>query len=327
MSPSSSLSISPLGDPLRLQNLTFINTTRSSEASLAALTSSHAILCAVSTGSVPEIVFLLWDLRYSVLLAQQSMPVPSSLPRPKKHGAILRVQASPVIPATPGASKASSVNMNAVLALLPSPEREHQADAGSATARSAVLVVPLTLPVASTIAAAMGRANAGARWVSTKTVQGPGVQGHTPRGAPELSAAARKTLKEIKTAIEGSATPNAAAAETAFFEYVKVHGKRKNTARGQGAVAGEVSLEYPFVQGVLDLVLPAPSPIKGQTSAVYSPKIIKHLMDSRAITASMVSGGLLPALAAQHDWVCSASRGPACASNITTRHRNWYQWL
>ena len=94
-SPSGALSVTQAAEPLRLQGLTFIGGSRTSEATLAALTSSHVLLAAVTAGSPLEIVILLWDLRYGVLLAQQSISVPSTLPRPKKYGAVLRLEVAP----------------------------------------------------------------------------------------------------------------------------------------------------------------------------------------------------------------------------------------
>ncbi|PIL37421.1 hypothetical protein GSI_01115 [Ganoderma sinense ZZ0214-1] len=298
-SPSGSLSIAQASEPLRLQGLTFIGSTRTSEATLAALTSSHVLLSAVTSGSPMEIVTLLWDLRYGVLLAQQAIPVPSTLPRPKKHGAVLQLQVSPPSTSDSDSTKARTVSMNAILVLHPSPEREHQAESGSAPARSTVLVVPVTVPLKSTIAAAMGKASAGARWVSTKS-SGPNSQGQgqTTRGGPEVSANARKALREIKAAIDGSATGSTIAAETVFFEYVKQQGKGKGATQGEGQT---IPLEYPFVQGVLEFVLHPPSHLQGKT-ATYSQKIVAHLLGIRAISSSMVEGGILPALAERNDW-------------------------
>ncbi|KAI1796095.1 hypothetical protein LXA43DRAFT_652845 [Ganoderma leucocontextum] len=300
-SPSGSLSIAQAAEPLRLQGLTFIGTTRTSEATLAALTSSHVLLSAVTSGSPLEIVTLLWDLRYGVLLAQQSIPVPSTLPRPKKHGAVLRLQVSPSPASSPGSTKTSMLSLNAVLVLHPSPEREHQTEPGSVPARSTVLVIPVTVSLTSTIAAAMGKANAGARWVSTKPggpiAQG---QGQTTRVGPELSAGARKALREIKAALDGSANGSTAAVETVFFEYVKQQSKGKGTAQGEEQ---STPVEYPVVQGVLEFVLRAPSHVqsKAQTAA-YSSKIVRHLLESRVVSSSMVEGGVLPALAERNDW-------------------------
>ncbi|RPD66864.1 hypothetical protein L226DRAFT_549593 [Lentinus tigrinus ALCF2SS1-7] len=303
-SPSSSLTVSEAAEPLRLQGLTFINAARASEVSLAALTSSHVLLSAVTTGSVPEIVLLLWDLRYGVLLAQQTISVPSTLPRPKKQGAMLRLVASSTTRSTSSAfSKASAVNLNIILVLLPSPDRDHQqAETGNA-ARSTVLVVPLTVPVIATIAAAMGKANAGARWVSMKSGRG---QAQPARCAPEMSTAARKALAEMKTAVDGSANGSTIRAETVFFEYVQQQGKGKGAAQGEEQ---STPLEYPFVQGVLELVLHAPANTQGssahgktQSAGAYSAKILRHLLESRTVSSSMVEGGVLPALAARNDW-------------------------
>ncbi|KAI9000727.1 hypothetical protein BD414DRAFT_526173 [Trametes punicea] len=289
MSPSSTLLISPAAEPLRLQALTFTSPNRAAEASLSALTSSHVLLAAISSGSQTEVVLLLWDLRYGVLLAQQAIPVPSTLPRPKKTGAIVRLCVTPPPPPSKTASKAATVRLSGLLVLAPAPDRDVQAESGPA--RSTVLVVPLTVPVNSTIAAAMGRANAGARWLSNKPAPGT----HGQRGSPELSPAERKALKEMKASINGSASGNTAGAENAFFEYVKQESKGK-AGHAQGA-----ALEHAFVQAVLELVLPA-SGAQPQGPAAYSAKILRHLLERRAVSSSMVEGGLLPALAAQGDW-------------------------
>ncbi|KAI9064835.1 hypothetical protein FKP32DRAFT_1665671 [Trametes sanguinea] len=285
-SPSSTLSISATAEPLRLQSLTFTSPTRAAEASLCALTSSHVLLAAICTGSSTEIALLLWDLRYGVLLAQQMIPVPSTLPRPKKTGAILRLSTSAPSPSS-RAGKTAVAQLNALLVLAPAPDRDAQAD--SAPARSTLLVVPLTVPANSTIAAAVGRANSGARWLSTK--QAPGAP-QVGRGTGEMSLAARKALKEMKASVSGSAGGNVAGAESAFFEYVKTESRGK----GEGA-----PLEYTFVQGVLEVVLPAAG-AQSSGPAAYSAKIVRHLLERRAVSSSMVEGGLLPALAAQNDW-------------------------
>ncbi|KAI0774562.1 hypothetical protein C8Q74DRAFT_1438657, partial [Fomes fomentarius] len=313
-SPStSSLTISQVAEPLCLQNLTFVNSTRASEVSLSALTSSYVLLSAVSTGSVPEIVLLLWDLRYGVLLSQQSLSVPSTLPRPKKHGAVLQLLTSPAIPPTSGSSQTSALNLNALLVLLPVAERDMQTQAETGTGtgpRSTLLVVPLTVPTTSTIAAAMGKAHAGARWVSPKSAQGQQAQGLPVRGAPELGAAARKALREIKASLDGNANGKTEGAEGVYFEYVKQMSRGKATTQRQGLEAESQStpVDYPFVQGVLELVLRPPSVTaasgegKAQKACAYSPKIVSHLLENRMVSSSMVDGGLLPALAARHDW-------------------------
>ncbi|KAH9899554.1 hypothetical protein C8Q73DRAFT_639326 [Cubamyces lactineus] len=288
-SPSLAFSIAPAAEPLRLQALTFTSPARIGEASLSALTSSHVLLAAIATGSHTDLVLLLWDLRYGVLLAQQAIPTPSTLPRPKKTGAFVRLTGA-------------TVQMNGLLVLAPAPDRDIQAD--STPARSTILVVPLTVPATSTIAAAIGRANAGARWLLTKTTAG--TQGQGQNSAPEISLAARKALKEMKASINGSAGGNVAGAETAFFEYIQQQQQQQNKGKGKGKSAATqedqpAPLEYAFAQGALQLVLP-PASTQTANAAAYSAKVVRHLLERRAVSSSMVEGGLLPALAAQNDW-------------------------
>ncbi|EJF62319.1 hypothetical protein DICSQDRAFT_58264 [Dichomitus squalens LYAD-421 SS1] len=296
---SSALSISRAAEPLRLQGLTFIGGTRISEATITALTSSHVLLAAI-TSFPQEIVILLWDLRYGVLLGQQSISVPSALPRSKKCGAVLQLEASPPF----ALGKSGSVNLNAILVLHPLPEREHQAEPGSTPARSTVLVVPLTVPNKSTIAAVMGKANAGARWVSTKP-GGPASQAQGPvgHGGPELSIAARAALREIKASIDGSANSSTTTAETVFFDYVKKQSKGKGAAAQGEEEQQNTPMEYPLVQSVLELVLHPPSHAQGKAQTIaYSPKIVRYLLEKRAVSSSMVEGGVLSALAERNDW-------------------------
>ena len=224
---------------------------------------------------------------------------------------MLQLLVSSTARSTSGTSKAGSFNLNALLVLLPYPDRDQQqADAASANARSTILVVPLTVPVTSTIAAAMGKANAGARWVITKSARG---QPLSARGAPDLSPLARKALSEMRSAIDGSANGSTAGAETVFFEFVKQQSKGK----GAGGGHGQITLEYLFVQGVLELVLRAPTNPQGsggqgktQGADAYSAKIVRHLLENRMVNSSMVEGGILPALAVRNDWVRFSS---ACA--------------
>ncbi|KAI0638487.1 hypothetical protein C8Q77DRAFT_1091361 [Trametes polyzona] len=298
-SPSSSLSVSAAAEPLRLQALTYTSPNRAGEASVSALTSSHVLLAAVSSGSPTEIVLLLWDLRYGVLLAEQAIPAPSTLPRPKKTGAFVRLSTLPVPPADSPAGKSTSIQLNGLLVLAPAPDRDVQAD--NSPARSTLLVVPVTVPTKSTIAAAMGRASAGARWHSTK--QGPNPSGQGPRGSPEMSVAARKALKEMKAALAGG---NVAGAEAAFFEYFKPDNSRKAIAAAKAdAAEGRVApVEHAFAQAALAMVLPSVNNAGSHASApaTYSAKIVRHLLERRAVSSSMVQGGVLPALAAQGDW-------------------------
>ncbi|KAI0776156.1 hypothetical protein BD413DRAFT_261764 [Trametes elegans] len=291
-SPSSTLSISPAAEPLRLQGLTFTSPNRPAEASLAALTSSHVLLTGITTGSQTEIAILFWDLRYGVLLAQQTIAAPSTLPRPKKAGAIVRVSATPVPPPDSKNGKAAVLQLTGLLVLAPSPDRDVHVD--SVPARSTILVVPLSVPANSTIAAAMGHANAGARWIILK--QATGAQGQIGRGAPEFSLAARKALKEMRASINSSAGGNVAGAETAFFEYIKHESKNKSTGAAQ-----EAPLDYAFVQETLGIVLPTTGP-QAQSPAAHSAKIVRHLLERRAVSSSMVEGGLLPGLVSREDW-------------------------
>ena len=141
------------------------------------------------------------------------------------------------------------------------------------------------------------------------TATGAQAQGLPVRGAPEMSASARKALREMRATLDGSANGSTSGAEGVYFDYVKQQSKGKATAQGEEGIA---PVEYAFVQGVLELVLHPPASASGSgegkpsKTVPYSAKIVEHLLENRMVSSSMVEGGLLPALAARNDWVSGA---------------------
>ncbi|OBZ70519.1 hypothetical protein A0H81_09230 [Grifola frondosa] len=245
----STLSLRTPSEPLRLKNLTFTATGRAHEAALASLGSSHVLLAGVAS---TELVLLLWDLQYGVLLASHTVPLPAPLST-EPHAPPLALIAS---------------SAHALLVLPPAAELERPTAAG----RTSILAVPFSVPPRATLAAALGRAEAGAKWLASR----PGKYGHT-----DMSAAAWKALKNMRNAGAGADVAHI------FFEYLK--------DAKSGEEDEKPALEHAFVNEVLALVL-------GGEGTAYSPKVVRYLLERRVVSSGMVEGGVLPVLAARQDW-------------------------
>ncbi|KIY50665.1 hypothetical protein FISHEDRAFT_71704 [Fistulina hepatica ATCC 64428] len=135
--PSFTLSKQP---PFRLKSLSFLP----GQVSTLALGASHVLLAA-PTELGHQIALHIWDMQYSVLLASHILPVPSSLETEE------------------GSLKLSLCGTNSI------PQR-HAFLVLSSSTRSSILAVPLACPEVSTIASAMGRADAGRPWVDIDDV-------------------------------------------------------------------------------------------------------------------------------------------------------------
>ena len=176
------------------------------EISLLSLTDSHVLLAAITRDPTPEIVLLLWDLQYSVLLASHSIPIPSNLSYSKDTGIQLDLAAT------------TSSHALLVLSQHPSSSRGKIADTMTSTTttspRSSVLVVPLVVPATSTIANAMGRANDGLKWLapSSKLL----ANSSSPDDDGDNEAGREKLLHTMRTALEQN---NGKMASDEFFKW------------------------------------------------------------------------------------------------------------
>ncbi|KAI4518997.1 hypothetical protein K525DRAFT_207165 [Schizophyllum commune Loenen D] len=245
-------------DTLKLRALSFIAATTSKsspdrEVSLVSLSSSHALLAATSQSS-RDVVLHIWDLSFSVLLASQTISLPSVLADEKK----INVSLSPA-----GASQA-------ILVLSPS--------AASTSPRSTVYVVPYTCPPTSTIAHAMGRAEASRAWLASADATSASVPTHDPKRA--------KLLRTIESSLAGNRPQ---AADEAFMKWYE--------AEKDGDLPP--ALGHAFVRDVLNRVLRPET----QGNVTYSPEIVKRLIEAGAVSAGMVEGSaLLTMLRKRNDW-------------------------
>jgi hypothetical protein len=175
---------------IQLANLSF----RPDEVATVALSSSHVLLAGITNSASPEITVLLWDMRYSVLLASQSMSIPTTMPyTPKQGGARLEL-----VLAT-----ASHV------ALVLSPVSSTTIMKPSKEVKSSVYLIPFSVPSSSTIALAMGRAPATQAWTTTSSTT-----------KPKIDKQQASVVTAMRTAMEQNRPQ---AADTAFFDWVEEH--------------------------------------------------------------------------------------------------------
>ncbi|KAF5322833.1 hypothetical protein D9619_000235 [Psilocybe cf. subviscida] len=257
--------------PLRLTGFSFIASSSKNHVSLLALTASHVLLAAV-TSQPQEIVLLLWDLQFSVLLSSHTLSIPSALSASTLH---VRLVAG-----TQTATKTQDSARGNVFLVLSS-------DAENKTT-SVLLAVPCTVPTVSTIAAAMGKGGAGKKWLQSQNPsEGMTKQAGKVKQTPEEVARAN-LLSSVRTAVQGG-RPQAATA--AFMKWIP-EGESK---------AAKQALDYNFVKSILNVILEPPA--AGSASAA-TPEVTQYLLQKRVVSSAMIStpGGLLGALRARGDW-------------------------
>ncbi|KAI0689236.1 hypothetical protein BC835DRAFT_264850 [Cytidiella melzeri] len=275
-----------------LRNLSFVANagiaTPLDELSLLSLGSSHVLLAGVTGAASPELVLLLWDLQYGVLLASRSLTIPSSVTRHKKHGINIQLvaasgaakQAFLVLSANPATGMANDL-----------PQGHENRPSNDVTQRSSILVIPYTVPATSTVANALGRAAASEKWLTTKSVA-------VKPSVTTLNADQAKCIRVMRTSMDQKRVE--AVDETYLNWAAHAHAESEGATASSRPGAPRVPYGYEFVKQVLDIVLRPP---KGPgVDPSYSPKVVRHLLDRRCISSNMVSGGLLPALRLRKDW-------------------------
>lgn len=163
------------------------------EPTVISVGSSFVLLAGISGDDPPEVVLLLWDIQYSVVLATQKFGVPSTLSYSPKSPLTLEL-----VPTS---------KSHALLVLSPGIAAPSERMASAVPRRSTVLVVPLGIPRASTIALAMGKARDTQKWLRNTHTTGRGED--TGR---------RQVVQSVRQALEQSRPQ---AAETAFFAWVE----------------------------------------------------------------------------------------------------------
>lgn len=263
----------PLSTPLQLKGFTFISSSSKLPVSILALTSSHVLLAAVTSR---EITILLWDVRFSVLLASHTLPIPSAL-----AASTLQLR---LIQGVQNESKSHTQVLGQAILILSSDTSDNKTI-------SILLAVPYSVPTVSTIAAAMGRGAAGKKWL--RAPEEAAASGNIKQGAED--AARAKMLSTMRTAMQAG-RPQAAVA--AFIKWAPTK---------EDAVSS--TFDYNFVKELLNIVLQVPtSDTKAaEANIAYAPDIIQYLLEKRVVSSAMVTapGGFLGTLRARDDWVRS----------------------
>jgi hypothetical protein len=281
VAPPGSLSLRPISSPLRLAGLSFIESTSEAAAShhssrpisILSLGSSLVVLCSGISQS-QELVLLLWDLRYSVVLASHRFSIPAKLPTSKGNVSLGLIPAS----STLALLSVSSGLVNK-----------------SSKTSSAVLAVPVTVPATSTIANAMGRASSSAQWLAKSETLSNGHAPHAP-----FDSDRRNLLDKLKAALRQN---HPKAVDSAFFEWLEKRSNSSATIDTQYIEQGDILLGHEFVREILDIILQSPSK---STATLYPAKTVHHLIENRVVTASMLSQSLLGLLVERKDWVSGA---------------------
>lgn len=284
---NSTFTVTPASGPVTLRNLSFSSESTSAfsdEISLLSLGSSYVLLAGVSSASQPELALLLWDLQYSVVLASRTLAIPSTINRTKKQGIRLQLSGS-----SSGAQQALLILSPTSTSALVNGESHSTAD--DSIQRSSVLVVPLVVPVASSIASALGRASATEKW----TVHAATNVSQANLASMNLEASQVKVLRAMRTAMEQRRVE---AADEVFFDWVAQQEGGKPAA---GRPNAKQPFGHQFVKQILDIILRTPK--NATTDIPYSPKVMRYLMQQRVVSAGMIEGGLFAALRLRNDWV------------------------
>ena len=206
-----------ISPPLALSGLSFLLTPNSLTSidrfsvSTLALTSSHVLLAGISLSQ--EIILLLWDLQFSVLLASHTLSIPSTL------------SSSLYIQLVLGPQTLTKTNVQVtgqallILSSLPPsslPGKDKEKVGGEYKSTSVLFVVPYTVPSTATISAALGLGGASAKWLHGLNDQSSSVK---PTEAERIRA---KLLTAIRSAVEGGRGQAAAAA---FIKWVSHDGE------------------------------------------------------------------------------------------------------
>ncbi|KAF8272086.1 hypothetical protein EI94DRAFT_1567074 [Lactarius quietus] len=259
-----SLRLLPIPTPLRLSGLSFIEKNPGATAihhnamavSTLSLGSSFALLCGGLAQS-QDLVVLLWDLRYSVVLASHRFPIPTNLTASKAEMSLNLIPAS---------------NTQVLLSLSSRPQSK------TSKLRSAVFVIPVTVPATSTIATAMGRASSSTQWLVA------------PNGEPSsvsFSSDRHDLLNKLRSTIQQN---DPEAADSAFLKWLE---------NKSSSAAGVPIFGYEFVRDILEIVL---QPSSTPASTLHPPKIMRYLLENRMVSAGMMSQSILELFVESKDW-------------------------
>jgi hypothetical protein len=179
--------LSPIGRPITLTALS------RHQSTTYALTSSHVLLASITSLQPPEIIILLWDVQYSVLLTERRHPLPSYLSGLPLDNLQLKLSI---------ASK--SLALLVVRPYITKAEIEKKTATG---VKSLVLSVPYAVPESSSLKNALGKEPFTQKWITS-----------SKGDKPPYHAAARDILKKLESTLKEGHIEKA---EEAFFEWLE----------------------------------------------------------------------------------------------------------
>lgn len=156
--------------------------------SILPMGSSFVLLCGGLAQS-QDLIVLLWDLRYSVVLASHRFPISTNLMASKAGISLALIPAS---------------NTQVLLSLSARPQGK------TSKLRSTIYVIPVAVPENSTIATAMGRASSSAKWLVAPNGGGP--------LSVSFSADRHDLLNKLRSTIRQN---DPEAADSAFFNWLQ----------------------------------------------------------------------------------------------------------
>ncbi|KAG6373762.1 hypothetical protein JVT61DRAFT_5904 [Boletus reticuloceps] len=186
---NSSLVPTPMSENLHLHRFTMLKSKKPKESfSVVSLGTSFVLLAALVEGT-QDLSLQMWDLSYGILVASQSMPVPSGIPF---------------------AHLSLAVADEGQVLLSASPSSIHEK-----SSRSSIHIVPIDARLKSTIAAALGKMAQTTEWLRPKASK--------DQGSQEDDASA-KIISDIRASLKKK---NAQKAEQAFLGWVSSHSSRE----------------------------------------------------------------------------------------------------
>ena len=180
--------LSQIGRPIKLTALSMPQSTT------VALTSSHVLLASITSSDPPNIIFLLWDVQYSVLLTERRHPLPSYLSGLPLNNLQLKLTIAP-----------KSLALLVVRPHITVAENEKKTAAG---VKSLVISIPYAVPESSSLKNALAKAPLTQKWITS------------PKGSklPGVDASARDILKSLESTLKEGHIEKA---EKAFFEWLR----------------------------------------------------------------------------------------------------------
>ncbi|KAG2157287.1 hypothetical protein DEU56DRAFT_12959 [Suillus clintonianus] len=276
---SPSTSVTQIGETLTLAQLSRLNAHSFGRGTCFLSMASSLVLLATMTGTPSsEISILLWDMRYGVVLASQAIPIPSALVSSIKLGISMSL-----LPADAG---------QVLLTLCPANVSTTAPSTSESPYRSTVYIIPLDPNLKSTIAGAIGKNPATSEWLAP-----------TPKVEPLVDSDPRsKLLVDMANHLQHNEPHKA---DEAFFRWVKEHTSASGPSSSNvlsistpDGAASEALYGYGFVKELLGLFFVREYTDKPQ----YSPRVTRHLIENRVVSAGMLKGRIFTALKQRGDW-------------------------